>query len=193
MNLEYLVLIAFVLILVSTFLLYWSASARQRRLAQQATALLKQQDQANQCLKQMLSELRKHTRLLNELLDEAANSPDYDFEEEFLPEQELDLKLDLEQPESAIPQGPVSRKVYVGNLHYEATEDELRALFQPYGDIEVVNIPLNRHNRKPRGFGFVTFAKASDAEQAARGMQGMLFKNRSLQVNFAKDRDHSAF
>jgi len=201
-TLETLILGAFGLVLVSLFIMYWNASARQRRVSEQVNTFLKQQEVANQQLKQMVMELRRHTRLLNELLDEAANSPDYDMEDADLDEMtdafldeamsEIQSGIHRSENDSAAPvslEGPVSRKIYVGNLHYDATEEELFDLFQYYGDIESVNIPLNRYNGKARGFGFVTFISENDAEQAAKGMQGASFKNRILQVNYAKERD----
>jgi len=85
-----------------------------------------------------------------------------------------------------------STKLYVGNLDYSATEQELADLFSVYGVIEAVNIPVNRYNGRARGFGFVTFTTPSEAEKALSLLNGADFKGRSLQVNFAKEKESVA-
>ncbi len=78
-------------------------------------------------------------------------------------------------------------KLYVGNIDYSASEDELARLFEKYGQVEVVNIPIDRHNGKARGFGFVTFKTQKDATNAM-DLHGTEFKGRQIQVNFARER-----
>jgi hypothetical protein len=169
----------FAAIVVFIGLIYWIASRRQRQFFEQAQQLLTLHRVTNEHLNHILKELRRHSKLLAEIIDEAANSPAYDdepFEEEMMDEEEEPRVIE------------VSRKIYVGNLEYSTTERELKELFQPYGSIESVNIPLNRYNGKARGFGFVTFENETDAQHAVE-MNGQEFKNRSLQVNFAKERE----
>jgi hypothetical protein len=81
-------------------------------------------------------------------------------------------------------------KLYVGNIDYAATEAELAAHFAGYGQVEFVNIPVNRYTGKTRGFGFVTFGSREDAERAM-ALHGTEFKGRQIQVNFAKERDYT--
>lgn len=81
-------------------------------------------------------------------------------------------------------------KLYVGNIDYAASEAELASLFAKYGQIDMVNIPLDRYTGKARGFGFVTFKKAADAIKAM-GLDGSDFKGRQIQVNFARERASS--
>lgn len=78
-------------------------------------------------------------------------------------------------------------KLYIGNIDYSVTEDELVELFDRFGAIEMVNIPVHRHSGKTRGFGFVTFSEVRSASEALK-MNGEDFKGRSLQVNYAKSR-----
>lgn len=177
MTIEHWFYACFATILVLFFLVYMIAAAKQRKFAEQAQRLLGLQETTNIHLKNIFNELRRHSKLLSEIIDEAANSPAYDDEE---PLEEGELEDDIIE---------VSRKIYIGNLEYSTTEPELAALFESYGIIESVNIPINRYNGKARGFGFVTFASEAEAERAAVDMNGREFKSRQLQVNFAKERD----
>ena len=81
-------------------------------------------------------------------------------------------------------------KLYVGNIDYSASEDELAEYFSRYGPVDMVNIPLDRYTGKARGFGFVTFKIAADAMQAMY-LDGSEFKGRQIQVNFARERSPS--
>ena len=82
-------------------------------------------------------------------------------------------------------------KLYVGNIDYAASEAELAAHFARFGQIAMVNIPLDRYTGRARGFGFVTFKKAADALKAM-ALDGSDFKGRQIQVNFARERGPSA-
>jgi hypothetical protein len=82
---------------------------------------------------------------------------------------------------------PSETKVYVGNIGYSSSEADLQRLFAKFGQIEFVNIPLNKHNGKSRGYGFITFKSPSDAEKATK-LNGTDFDGRQIQVNFAKER-----
>jgi RNA recognition motif-containing protein len=82
-------------------------------------------------------------------------------------------------------------KLYVGNIDYAASEAELAAHFARFGQIAMVNIPLDRYTGRARGFGFVTFKKAADAMKAM-ALDGSEFKGRQIQVNFARERGPSA-
>ncbi len=78
-------------------------------------------------------------------------------------------------------------KLYVGNIDYAASEQELAAHFAKFGQIETVNIPVDRHTGKARGFGFITFKRVADAIKAI-DLDGSDFKGRQIQVNFARER-----
>ncbi len=71
-------------------------------------------------------------------------------------------------------------KLYVGNLDYAATEEELRELFSAHGEIKEVNI-ING-----RGFGFVEFSTPEEAEKAKEALDGQDFKGRTIKVDEAR-------
>ncbi len=78
-------------------------------------------------------------------------------------------------------------KLYIGNIDYAASEDDLAAHFARFGQIATVNIPLDRYSGRPRGFGFITFKRVADAIKAM-DLDGSEFKGRQIQVNFARER-----
>lgn len=78
-------------------------------------------------------------------------------------------------------------KLYIGNIDYSATENELANHFSRYGTIETVNIPVDRYTGRTRGFGFITFKSVQDAIKAME-LDGSEFKGRQIQVNFARER-----
>ncbi len=83
------------------------------------------------------------------------------------------------------------KKLYVGNLPYSATEDEIRNLFSQYGELESVNLIMDRDTGRAKGFGFVEFKNQADAEKAAAALDGKDLGGRSLKVNMAKPREDS--
>lgn len=78
-------------------------------------------------------------------------------------------------------------KIYVGNLPFSATEDQLRALFAAHGNVESVALPNDRETGRPRGFGFVEMSQA-DASRAIQALNGQDFGGRPLRVNEAQDK-----
>jgi len=74
-------------------------------------------------------------------------------------------------------------KIYVGNLAYDVTEDEIAAEFGTYGKVESVAIPSDKLSGRPRGFAFVEMASKSEAEAAITGLNGKTLKDRTLVVN----------
>lgn len=74
-------------------------------------------------------------------------------------------------------------KIYVGNLAFDVTEDELSAEFGAYGKVESVAIPADRISGRPRGFAFVEMAAKSEAEAAIEGLNGKILKDRTIVVN----------
>jgi RNA recognition motif-containing protein len=79
-------------------------------------------------------------------------------------------------------------KIYVGNLSYEVTEDELSAEFGTYGKVESVAIPADKFSGRPKGFAFVEMQEKSEAEAAIEGLNGKMFKDRTIVVNESRPR-----
>jgi RNA recognition motif-containing protein len=78
-------------------------------------------------------------------------------------------------------------KIYVGNLPFTATEDQVRALFAAHGTVESVALPNDRVTGRPRGFGFVEMSQA-DAARAIQAVNGQDLGGRALRVNEAQDK-----
>lgn len=74
----------------------------------------------------------------------------------------------------------------VDNLTYRTTTDDLRRIFDKYGDIGDVYIPRDRYNRESRGFAFVRFYDKRDAEDAMDALDGTMLDGRELRVSMAK-------
>jgi len=86
----------------------------------------------------------------------------------------------------------MSVRLFVGNLPYDATEEEIRGHFSSVGNLSYVSIPLDRETGKKRGFAFIEFADAQQAQEAIRQLNNQPFKGRSLAVNEARARDASS-
>ena len=80
-------------------------------------------------------------------------------------------------------------RLFVGNLPYDATEDEIRQHFSSVGNLSYVSIPLDRETGKKRGFAFVEFADEQQAQAAIRQFNNQPFKGRPLAVNEARARE----
>ena len=79
-------------------------------------------------------------------------------------------------------------KIYVGNLAFDVTEDELSAEFGTFGKVESVAIPADRISGRPRGFAFVEMSSKSEAEAAITGLNGKTLKDRTIVVNESRPR-----
>jgi RNA recognition motif-containing protein len=79
-------------------------------------------------------------------------------------------------------------KIYVGNMSYQTTEDGLRDLFSPHGEVEEVAIITDRDTGRPRGFAFVTMPEAGQANAAIEALNGTEVDGRTLNVNEARPR-----
>ncbi len=79
-------------------------------------------------------------------------------------------------------------KIYVGNISFEVTEDELAAEFGTYGKVESVAIPTDRLSGRPRGFAFVEMTSKSEAEAAITELNGKTLKDRTIVVNESRPR-----
>ena len=80
-------------------------------------------------------------------------------------------------------------KLYVGNMSFKTSEDELRDAFAEYGSVTDVYVALDKMTGRPRGFAFVTMATAEEASKAAEGMNGRDFGGRALTVNEARPKE----
>ncbi len=80
-------------------------------------------------------------------------------------------------------------KIYIGNLAYDVTEDELAAEFGVYGKVESVAIPSDKISGRPKGFAFVEMASKAEADAAIAGLNGKALKERTLTVNEARPRE----
>jgi len=79
-------------------------------------------------------------------------------------------------------------KIYVGNLAFDVTEDELAAEFGTFGKVESVALPADKFSGRPRGFAFVEMASKSEAEAAITGLNGRTLKDRTIVVNESRPR-----
>jgi cold-inducible RNA-binding protein len=80
----------------------------------------------------------------------------------------------------------MEKKLYVGNISFKATEEELRELFSKVGEVESVKIITDMHTGNPKGFGFVEMATSEDASKAIEALNGTTFMDRILAVNEAR-------
>jgi len=81
--------------------------------------------------------------------------------------------------------------VYVGNLDFTASEDQLRTLFAAYGAVKSVTIVMDRDTGEPRGFAFVEMTSAAQAQDAIRALNGSVHGGRTLMVNEARPKLYS--
>ena len=79
-------------------------------------------------------------------------------------------------------------KIYVGNLDFDVTEEELRQEFSSFGNVESVAIPTDRYSGRPRGFAFIEMPSVAEGQAAINSLNGKTFKDRTLTVNAARPR-----
>ncbi len=80
----------------------------------------------------------------------------------------------------------MSTKIYVGNISFNATEDDIRGLFTPFGEIESVKLISDPQTGRARGFGFVEMTSADEAGKAIEALNDKPFMDRNLSVSEAK-------
>jgi RNA recognition motif-containing protein len=83
----------------------------------------------------------------------------------------------------------MSKKLFVGNIEWGATEEDLKELFGQYGEVEEAIIIKDRMSGRSKGFGFVTFAEDADADKAIESLSGHDLNGRELVVNEARARE----
>ena len=81
-------------------------------------------------------------------------------------------------------------KLYVGNLSFKTTEEELRSTFGQFGSVTDVYVAMDKMTGRPRGFAFVTMGTAEEAKQAAEKMNGVDLGGRQLTVNEARPKEN---
>ena len=84
------------------------------------------------------------------------------------------------------------KNIYVGNLDFRTSEDELRQLFESYGTVERVNMIRDRDTGQPRGFAFVEMTNDAEAEKAIAGINGSNVGGRNLNVSEARPKPERA-
>ncbi len=82
-------------------------------------------------------------------------------------------------------------RIYVGNLSYDVTEEQLRQEFVAYGEVLSVSFLTDRISGRPKGFGFVEMESKSEAEAAITGLNGKMLDERTIVVNEARPRTDS--
>jgi len=82
-------------------------------------------------------------------------------------------------------------RIYVGNLPYDLSEEELKQEFMAYGEVKSVTIPSDKFSGRPKGFGFVEMDSKSEAEAAIEAINGKIVKDRTIVVNEARPRTES--
>jgi RNA recognition motif-containing protein len=83
----------------------------------------------------------------------------------------------------------MSNKLYVGNLSFNTTENDLQDAFGAHGTVMETNLLMDRETGRPRGFGFITMSSAEEASKAIEAMNGRDMDGRALTVNVAKPRE----
>jgi len=83
----------------------------------------------------------------------------------------------------------MSNKLFVGNLSFNTTENDLNDAFAAFGTVTEANLMMDRMSGRPRGFGFVTMSSAAEAQAAIEGLNGKELDGRALTVNVAKPRE----
>jgi len=82
-------------------------------------------------------------------------------------------------------------RIYVGNLSYETTEDELKKDFSAFGEVVSVSVVTDRYSGRSKGFAFVEMTNKAEADAAIAGLNGKSVKDRTLVVNEARPRTES--
>src|SRR5437867_8355778 len=83
----------------------------------------------------------------------------------------------------------MNTKLFVGNLSFETSENDLQDAFAQFGTVTEVNVVQDRVTNRPRGFAFVTMSSPDEAQKAIQGLNGVDLKGRNLTVNEARPKE----
>ena len=83
----------------------------------------------------------------------------------------------------------MNNKLFVGNLSFKTTENELNDAFAAFGTVTEATLMMDRMTNRPRGFGFVTMSTPEEAQKAVEGLHGKELDGRALTVNVARPRE----
>jgi RNA recognition motif-containing protein len=83
----------------------------------------------------------------------------------------------------------MSKKIYVGNLSFNASEDQLKTYFETYGTVESCKIITDRETGRSKGFGFIEMSSSDEAQDAISNLDNKEFEGRNLRVNEAKPQE----
>ncbi len=86
----------------------------------------------------------------------------------------------------------MSNKLYVGNLSFDVTEQDLHDAFAAHGTVTEASLVMDRTTHRPRGFGFVTMSTDEEGQKAIAALNGKELKGRALTVNVARSREERA-
>src|SRR5690242_12813888 len=86
----------------------------------------------------------------------------------------------------------VNTKIFVGNLSFNITENDLQNAFAAHGTVTETNVMMDRTTGRPRGFGFITMSTPEEAQKAIDSLNGSTLDGRALTVNVAKPREERA-
>ncbi|MBN2814478.1 MAG: RNA-binding protein [Bacteroidales bacterium] len=81
--------------------------------------------------------------------------------------------------------------IYVGNLHFNVSEDELRKAFEEYGEVASVKIISDKYSGRSKGFGFVEMLNDNEAQNAIDSLNGAEIKGRAVNVNQAREKENN--
>ena len=83
----------------------------------------------------------------------------------------------------------MGKRIYCGNLSFQATEDDVRGLFSPHGEVTDVHVVMDRETGRSRGFAFVEMSNEAQAKAAITALDGFRHQDRNLKVNEAQPRE----
>jgi RNA recognition motif-containing protein len=86
----------------------------------------------------------------------------------------------------------MNNKLFVGNLSFDTTENDLQDAFAAYGTVTEANLMMDRATNRPRGFAFVTMATDEEAQKAISNLNGRELSGRAITVNIARPREERA-
>ncbi len=81
--------------------------------------------------------------------------------------------------------------IFIGNLNFQTTEEQLEDLFTPFGELTSIKIITDKFSGRSRGFGFIEMPNSAEAEKAIENLNGQVFNDRNIVVNEAKPREEN--